>query len=96
MSGWNIFYGLLNFAILAGVLFIIGKKLVPKMLKGRQDQIQGDLEKSAAAAENAGKLLGGIENANAAGERARAEILAAARAAAEAGDRSAAEADRRS
>ena len=96
MSGWNIFYGLINFAILAGVLFFIGKKLVPKMLKGRQDQIQGDLEKSAAAAENAGKLLGGIEDANAAGERERAEILAAARAAAEAGDRSAAEADRRS
>ncbi|MBQ9250029.1 MAG: F0F1 ATP synthase subunit alpha [Oscillospiraceae bacterium] len=96
MSGWNIFYGLLNFAILAGVLFFIGKKLVPKMLGGRQDQIKGDLERSAAASENAGKLLDGINDANAAGERERAEILDAARTAAEAGDRSAVETDRRS
>ena len=96
MSGWNLFYGLLNFAILASVLFFIGKKLVPKMLGGRQDQIKGDLERSAAASENAGKLLNGIDDANAAGERERAEILDAARAAAEAGDRSAAETDRRS
>ena len=96
MSGWNIFSGLLNFAILAGVLFFIGKKLVPKMLGGRQDQIKGDLERSAAASENAGKLLDGINDANAAGERERAEILDAARTAAEAGDRSAVETDRRS
>ena len=96
MSGWNIFYGLLNFAILAAALFFIGKKLVPKMLGGRQDQIKGDLERSAAASENAGKLLDGIPDANAAGDRERAEILEAARTAAEAGDRSAAETDRRS
>ncbi len=96
MSGWNIFYGLLNFAILAAVLFFIGKKLVPKMLGGRQDQIKGDLERSAAASENAGKLLDGITDANAEGDRECAEILEAARTAAEAGDRSAAETDRRS
>ena len=96
MSGWNIFYGLLNFAILAAVLFFIGKKLVPKMLGGRQDQIKGDLERSAAASENAGKLLDGITDANAEGDRERAEILDAARTAAKAGDRSAAETDRRS
>ena len=33
MSGWNIFYGLINFAILAGALFLIGRKIVKGMLQ---------------------------------------------------------------
>ena len=37
MGGWNIIYGLINFAILAVGLFLIGKKIVPKMYGGRRD-----------------------------------------------------------
>ena len=31
MGGWNIFYALLNFGILAAALYLLGKKLVVKM-----------------------------------------------------------------
>ena len=49
MGGWNIFYGLINFAILAAALFFVGRKLVPKLLHGRRDQIRGELEKADRA-----------------------------------------------
>ena len=44
MGGWNIFYGLLNFAILAAALYFIGWKLVVKMFKSRRDRIADELE----------------------------------------------------
>ena len=31
MGGWTIVYALINFAILAGALFLVGRKLVPKI-----------------------------------------------------------------
>jgi len=95
MGGWNIFYGLLNFAILAAGLFFVGRKLVPKLLNGRREQITDTLRQSEEATENAKKLQDGILQANAAGEEERAQILRSAREAAEAGERSAADADRR-
>ena len=38
MGGWNIFYGLLNFAVLAAILYFAGRKMVIKMFKGRRDR----------------------------------------------------------
>ena len=94
MGGWNIIYNLINFAILAAALFLVGKKIVPKIFGGRRDQITESLEKSGQAAENAKETPAKIQAANAAGEKEREEILAAARATAEANRREAEEADR--
>ena len=60
MGGWNIYYGLLNFAILAGALVFIGRKIVVKAIKAHQDKVQSDLKQSAESLENAKKLLDGI------------------------------------
>ena len=32
MGGWNIFYGLLNFAVLAAILYFAGRKMVFRRL----------------------------------------------------------------
>ena len=56
MGGWNIFYGLLNFAILAAVLYFAGRKIVVRMFTSRRDKIAGDLERSRQARENAAAL----------------------------------------
>ena len=53
MGGWNICYGLLNFAILAAILYFFGRKLVVNMFKTRRDRIAGDLERARQAEENA-------------------------------------------
>ena len=94
MGGWNIFYGLLNFAILAAALYVIGRKIVVNAVKSHQDKVQSDLQQSAESLENAKKLLDGIEQENAKAAKEREEILTVARNAAEAESRSAAEEDR--
>ena len=95
MGGWNIYYGLLNFAILAGALYFIGRKIVVKAIKAHQDKVQSDLKQSAESLENAKKLLDGIGQENARAAEEREEILASARRAAEAGSSSAAAEDQR-
>ena len=95
MGGWNIYYGLLNFAILAGALVFIGRKIVVKAIKAHQDKVQSDLKQSAESLENAKKLLDGIGQENARAAEEREEILASARRAAEAGSSSAAAEDQR-
>ncbi len=57
MGGWNIFYGILNFLILAAGLYFIGRKLVRDMFRKHRDEVSGGLEKSAQAAVHAEKLL---------------------------------------
>ena len=57
MSGWNILYGLINFAILAGGLFLVGRKIVRNMLEKHRDEVQKGLTDSEQAAENAEKLM---------------------------------------
>ena len=56
MGGWNIFYALINFAILAGALFLIGRKMVVKALQEHRTTIQNDLEKSAESLEHVKSL----------------------------------------
>lgn len=74
MGGWNIFYGLLNFAILAAALYFVGKKIVVKMFRTRRDRIAGELEKAEQAKENAAALKNGLGKSEAEAERLCAQI----------------------
>ena len=74
MSGWNILYGLINFVILAGGLFLVGRKIVRNMLEKHRDEVQKGLEDSEQAAENAGKLLQELPEKDARGREAVARI----------------------
>ena len=75
MGGWNIFYGLLNFAILAAILYFAGRKMVVKMFKGRRDRIAGDLERAQQARENAAALQDDLNASGAEAEKLRRQII---------------------
>ena len=74
MSGWNIFYGLINFAILAGALFLIGRKMVKGIFGRHRDEVAQGLEQSEKAAETARELLQELPQISAEGEAALAQI----------------------
>ena len=80
MSGWSLVYNLINFAILAGALYLIGRKLVAKAFQTHRDTIESDLEKSAASLNNVENLRVELEEAKSSGEKERAGILADAEA----------------
>ena len=82
MSGWNILYGLINFAILAAALFVIGRKIVFKGYRDHRDSVEQALAHADEAEKNARTLLDSIPDDKAEGERACREILAAAQTAA--------------
>ena len=75
MGGWNIFYGLLNFAILAAVLYFAGRKIVVRMFTSRRDKIAGDLERSRQARENAAALHSSMGESGAEAEKLCTQIL---------------------
>ena len=75
MGGWNIFYGLLNFAVLAAILYFVGRKMVVKMFKGRRDRIAGDLERAQQARENAAALQDDLNASGAEAEKLRRQII---------------------
>lgn len=52
----------LNFAIIVGVVFWFGRKLVPGMLRSRSASIQHALEEARAASQDANRRLTDIEN----------------------------------
>ena len=56
MGGWNLFYGILNFLILAVVLYLFGRKIIVKMFTTRRDRVVEELEQSDQALENAEEL----------------------------------------
>ena len=85
MGGWNIWYALINFALLAALLWFVGKKLVIGKYKGRREEIAREIEQSQAAAEKASHLSETLAGYDAAGQAERAAILADARSAVEAG-----------
>ena len=93
MGGWSLIYNLINFAILAAGLYLIGRKLVAKAFRAHRDHIQNDLDKSAASLENASSLQGTLEEAKLSGEKERAGILADAEALAADNSRKAGQAD---
>ena len=79
MFEWNIFYGLLNFAILAAGLYFVGKKPAAKMYKDYRDKVSGDLERAQEAAANAEKLQDNLEALDAAGRSDCDRIIADAK-----------------
>ena len=70
MSGWTILYGIINFLILAGALFLIGRKMVAKMIASRRERIENDLRRSEEARENAVRLRKDLTHS---GERREAQ-----------------------
>ena len=79
MFEWNIFYGLLNFAILAGGLYFAGRKSAAKMYKDYRDKVSGELERAKEAAANAEKLQDNLEALDAAGRSDCDRIIADAK-----------------
>ena len=75
MSGWNILYGLINFAILAGGLFLVGRKIVKRIFRGHRDEVTQELERSEEAARNAEKLHAQLPQKSAQGAETVARIL---------------------
>ena len=74
MSGWNILYGLINFVILAGGLFLVGRKIVRNMLEKHRDEVQKGLTDSEQAADNAEKLMRELPEKDEQGRKAVARI----------------------
>ena len=83
MGCWNLFYGLLNFAILAAALYFIGWKLVVKMFKSRRDRIADELEQAKQAKEKAENIRAGLDKARAEGDAQGEAIIAKAKETAE-------------
>ena len=79
MFEWNIFYGLLNFAILAGGLYFAGRKSAAKMYKDYRDKVSGELERAKEATANAEKLQDNLEALDAAGRSDCDRIIADAK-----------------
>ncbi len=75
MGGWNILYGLINFAILAAGLYFIGRKMVAKALKNHRETIRTGLERSAESLEKTKNLESELAARRAEGERERDGIL---------------------
>ena len=96
MGGWNIFYGLLNFAILAAALYFIGWKLVVKMFKSRRDRIADELEQAKQAKEKAENIRAGLDKARADGDAQGEAIIAKAKETAERSSEEARRADEKS
>ena len=96
MGGWNIFYGLLNFAILAAALYFIGWKLVVKMFKSRRDRIADELEQAKQAKEMAENIRVGLDKARAEGDAQGEAIIAKAKETAERSSEEARRADEKS
>ncbi len=94
MSGWSMIFALINFAILAGALYLIGRKIVVNGIKGRQNKVASDLKQSEESLVNAKNLLDHIEQDNLENEKARENILAQARGSSIVASGLAAEADR--
>lgn len=75
MGGWNIFYALINFAILAYFLVKFGKKLVVNMIQGNRQSISDELDAAKAAEENAQHITETLDNIKAQGSAQCQEIL---------------------
>lgn len=80
MGGWNIFYALINFAILAYFLVKFGKKIVAGMINGNRQSISDELDAAKAAEENAKHITETLDDIKAQGSAQCQEILAQAQA----------------
>ena len=71
MGGWSPLYGLLNFAILSAVLYLVGKKFVIHMFSDRKNRVAAELMQSEQAVKTAETLREEMIRAN---ESTTAEI----------------------
>ena len=62
MGGWNIFFALINFAILAFLLVKFGKKTFIDTVEGNRRQISQELDAAAEAAENARNITATLDD----------------------------------
>lgn len=62
MGGWNIFFALINFAILAFLLVKFGKKTFIDTVEGNRRQISRELDAAAEAAENARNITATLDD----------------------------------
>ncbi len=72
--GWTFLYALINFAILGGALFFIGKKIVINGYKSHRDAVEADLKRAEDASAHADELLGSVGGIQAAGDAECKEI----------------------
>ena len=93
MGGWNIIYALINFVILAVVLYLFGKKIVIKMYRDHRDRIAAGLDQAKNADGEAEKIFSDIASAEAKSAGERESIIGEAHAAADERSRAAAEAE---
>lgn len=78
MSGWNILYALINFAILAVGLYLFGSKIVVKMYRDHREKIAEGLKRAENADSEAERLLSDIAAAEEKGAAERRSIIAEA------------------
>ena len=93
MGGWNIIYALINFVILAVVLYLFGKKIVIKMYRDHRDRIAAGLDQAKNADGEAEKIFSDIASAEAKSAGERESIIGEAHAAADERSRAAAAAE---
>jgi len=79
MGGWNIFYALLNFAIVALILYFVGKKMVVNTYKNHRQSIAEALEASKQAQERADSIRSGLDKSSKEGMKQAEDILTQAR-----------------
>ena len=79
MGGWNIWFALINFAILAFFLVKFGKKIVIGMIEGNRQKISRELDEAKAAGENARHITQTLEDMDAENQRQCQDILDQAR-----------------
>ena len=83
MGGWSIIYALINFALLALILYLFAKKLVIKAYKGHREGIAKELEASDLAREKAETVRAGLDELYAAGLEEAEQIVKGAQTQAE-------------
>ena len=93
MGGWNIIYALINFVILAVVLYLFGKKIVIKMYRDHRDRIAAGLDQAKNADGVAEKIFSDIASAEEKSAGERESMIGEAHAAADERSRAAAEAE---
>ena len=93
MGGWNIIYALINFVILAVVLYLFGKKIVIKMYRDHRDRIAAGLDQAKNADGEAEKIFSDIASAEEKSAGERESMIGEAHADADERSRAAAEAE---
>ena len=83
MSGWSLPWALVNFAILAAGLFLIGKKIVLRLYLDHRNSIAEGLSRAETAGDDAKEILSVIPAAEEKGRAERDEIMTHARETAE-------------